>query len=116
MSASDDPVRPPAQGPRPSPIRVGLPFHLRNLVRVDDEIVVEVNGPVTIASVLDAVEDCHPVLRGTIRDHGSQRRRPFLRFFACGNDLSNERTDFPLPELVVIGDEPFLIVGAIAGG
>jgi molybdopterin synthase sulfur carrier subunit len=97
-------------------IRVGLPFHLRNLARVDDEVVLEVNGPVTMASVLDAVEARYPVLRGTIREHGTQRRRPFLRFFACGNDLSNDAADSPLPEPVRHGNEPFLIVGAIAGG
>jgi molybdopterin synthase sulfur carrier subunit len=116
MSASNDSPRPPAPGLRPSPIRVGLPYHLRNLARVDDEVVVEVNGPVTIASVLDAVEVRYPVLRGTIRDHGTQNRRPFLRFFACGNDLSNEMMDFVLPDSLRNGDEPLIIVGAIAGG
>jgi sulfur-carrier protein len=98
------------------PIRVGLPFHLRTLARVDDEVQVPVDGPVTISTVLDAVETRFPVLRGTIRDHGTRKRRAFLRFFACGTDLSNEPGDFPLPDAVVCGQEPFLIIGAIAGG
>ena len=97
-------------------IRVGLPYHLRTLARVDDEVAVEVGGPVTIASVLDAVEGRFPVLRGTIRDHATRNRRAFLRFFACGDDLSNEPSDFPLPDAVRSGEEPFLIIGAIAGG
>ena len=97
-------------------IRVGLPYHLRTLARVDDEVAVEIGDSVTIATVLDAVEARFPVLRGTIRDHGTRKRRAFLRFFACGNDLSNESPDVPLPEAVRSGEEPFLIIGAIAGG
>jgi molybdopterin synthase sulfur carrier subunit len=116
MSTSSRAPWPSAAGPRPSSIRIGLPFPLRNLARVDDEVVVEVVGPVTIGSVLDAVEARFPVLRGTIREYGTRRRRPFLRFFACGHDLSNEAPDFPLPEPVGRGEEPLLIVGAIAGG
>lgn len=97
-------------------IRVVLPFHLRTLARVDGEVTLDVSGPVTQRSILDALEARHPVLRGTIRDHVAQRRRPFLRFFACGQDLSLEPPDAPLPEAVALGAEPFLIVGAIAGG
>jgi molybdopterin synthase sulfur carrier subunit len=97
-------------------IRVVLPFHLRTLARVDDEVEVEAREPVTISSVLDAVEARFPVLRGTIRDHGTLKRRAFLRFFACGNDLSNETPATLLPADVVEGREPFLIIGAIAGG
>lgn len=97
-------------------IRVVLPYHLRNLAKVDAEVVLEVEGRATIRSVLDALEARHPVLRGTIRDHVTQRRRPFLRFFACAEDLSNVEPDAPLPDLVVSGSEPLLVVGAIAGG
>lgn len=97
-------------------IRVVLPFHLRTLARVDDEVTVDVGEPVTIAAVLEAVEERFPVLRGTIRDHGTLKRRAFLRFFACGNDLSNEPSATPLPPDVIEGREPFLIIGAIAGG
>jgi sulfur-carrier protein len=97
-------------------IRVELPFHLRNLARVQGEIQLEVTEPVTIKSVLDTLEESHPVLRGTIRDHGTLKRRPFIRFFACKEDLSLEPPDTPLPEPVVNGSEPFLIVGAMAGG
>ena len=97
-------------------IRVVLPFHLRNLAHVDGEVVVRVDGPVTQKSVLDALEARFPVLRGTIRDHDSQRRRPFLRFFACEQDLSLDLPDLPLPDAVAEGREPFLVVGAIAGG
>jgi hypothetical protein len=97
-------------------IRVVLPFHLRNLARVGEEVEVEVSGPPTLSAVLDALEAEYPVLRGTIRAHGGGRRRPFLRFFACERDLSHEPTDTPLPEPVVRGVEPFLIVGATAGG
>jgi sulfur-carrier protein len=97
-------------------IRVVLPFHLRNLARVGEEVEVEVSGPPTLSAVLDALEADYPVLRGTIRGHGGGRRRPFLRFFACERDLSHEPTDTPLPEPVVRGVEPFLIVGATAGG
>lgn len=102
--------------PRPFPIRVVLPHHLRNLARVGAEVEVEVGPPVTVAAVLDAVEKRNPVLRGTIRDHRTLRRRPFLRFFACQNDLSNDPPETPLPEEIFSGKEPFFIMGAIAGG
>jgi len=97
-------------------IRVALPYHLRNLARVGEEVQVELAGAVTIRAVLDAIEARHPVLRGTIRDHGSLKRRPFIRFFACKEDLSLEPVDTVLPEAVRSGAEPFLIVGAMAGG
>jgi hypothetical protein len=97
-------------------IRVVIPFHLRTLARVDGEIQVAVDGPVTMASVLDAVEKAYPMLRGTIRDHDTHARRPFLRFFACGGDLSLSDPSLPLPPAVAAGSEPFLIVGAVAGG
>src|SRR5262245_16509456 len=97
-------------------IRVVLPFHLRTLARVDREVVLHVDGPATQRSVLDALEAGYPVLRGTIRDHVTQRRRPFLRFFACEQDLSHEPPDAPLPDAVAIGAEPFLVIGATAGG
>ncbi|HEX9045401.1 MAG TPA: MoaD/ThiS family protein [Verrucomicrobiae bacterium] len=97
-------------------IRVVLPFHLRNLARVSDEFELDVPAPVTIGAVLDALESQYPVLRGTIRDHGTLKRRSFLRFFACKEDLSHEPPDTPLPAAVLNGDEPFLIVGAMAGG
>lgn len=97
-------------------IRVILPQHLRTLAQVDDEVTVEVQGTVTLGSVLDALEVRYPVLRGTIRDHGTLKRRPFLRFFACEEDLSHEPPDTPLPAAVVAGSEPFMVVGAIAGG
>jgi hypothetical protein len=97
-------------------IRVALPPHLRTLARVEDEVRLEVKGPVTQRAVLDALEDRYPMLRGTIREHETQRRRAFMRFFACQRDLSHQSPDDPLPEAVSAGDEPFLIVGAIAGG
>jgi hypothetical protein len=97
-------------------IRIVLPFHLRTLARVDGEVQLEVAPPVTARSVLDALEARYPVLRGTIRDHVTLKRRPFLRFFACKEDLSNDPPDTALPDAVVSGAEPFLIVGAIAGG
>lgn len=97
-------------------IRVVLPFHLRKLAGVDGEVPVEAAVPVTISSILDALEAQYPVLRGTIRDHGTRLRRPFLRFFACKEDWSLESPDDPLPEPIVSGAEPFLIVGAMAGG
>ena len=97
-------------------IRVVLPHHLRGLAGVGSEVSVDVDGAVTLRSVLDAVEATYPMLRGTIRDHGTQRRRPFLRFFACEQDLSHEPLDTPLPREVIEGEEPLLVIGAIAGG
>jgi molybdopterin synthase sulfur carrier subunit len=97
-------------------IRVVLPAHLRTLARVGVEVEVQVEGPVTANSVLDALEDRYPVLRGTIRDHGTLRRRPFVRFFACEQDLSHDPPETPLPAAVAKGEEPFLIIGAMAGG
>jgi hypothetical protein len=97
-------------------IRVVLPPHLRTLARVEDEVRLEVQQPVTQRSVLDALEASYPMLRGTIRDHGTQRRRAFMRFFACQRDLSHQSPDAPLPAAVSAGAEPFLVVGAIAGG
>ncbi len=97
-------------------IRIVLPYHLRTLAKVGEEIALEVDGPMTIGSVLDALEHRYPVLRGAIRDHGTLRRRPFIRFFACKEDLSLEAADTALPDAVVLGDEPFLVVGAMAGG
>lgn len=97
-------------------IRVVLPFHLRNLARVEGEVELEVPAPITIAVVLDALERRLPVLRGTIRDHTTLKRRPFIRFFACKEDLSHDPPETPLPEVVVSGTEPFLVVGAMAGG
>ena len=97
-------------------IRVVLPFHLRNLARVDGEVALVVASPVTVVAVLDAIEAKYPVLRGTIRDHGTLKRRPFIRFFACKEDLSLESPETQLPDEVVSGKEPFLIVGAMAGG
>ena len=97
-------------------IRVVLPYHLRTLARVGGEVKLEVEGQVTQRSVLDALEACYPVLRGTIRDQVTEQRRPFLRFFACEQDLSLEPPDAPLPDAVATGAEPFLVIGAIAGG
>jgi sulfur-carrier protein len=97
-------------------IRVVLPYHLRNLARVGTEVILEVEEAITQRSVLDALEAQYPMLRGTIRDHGTLQRRPFLRFFACEQDLSNEPPDAPLPEPVASGKEPFIVIGAIAGG
>jgi hypothetical protein len=98
-------------------IRVVLPYHLRNLARVSgDEVQVEVGSSPTLGSVLDALDACYPALRGTIRDHGTLQRRPFVRFFACKEDLSHEPLDTRLPEAIVTGAEPFMIVGAMAGG
>lgn len=97
-------------------IRVVLPFHLRNLARVDGEVELEIASPVTVRAVLDALEARYPMLRGTIRDHGTLKRRPFVRFFACKEDLSLDPPDTILPDEVVKGAEPFLIVGAMAGG
>ena len=97
-------------------IRVVLPAHLRTLARVGGEVELHVEGPVTLNSVLDALEERFPMLRGTIRDHGTHKRRPFLRFFACEQDLSHDPPDAPLPQAVASGAEPLLVVGAIAGG
>ena len=97
-------------------IRVVLPAHLKNLAKVSGEVQLEVDGAVTQRSVLDALEAQYPMLRGTIRDHQGGKRRAFVRFYACEEDWSNEAPDMPLPDRVVKGDEPFLIVGAMAGG
>jgi sulfur-carrier protein len=97
-------------------IRVVLPQHLRTLARAGEEVEVEVGEPATLRAVLDAIETTYPVLRGTIRGHADGRRRPFVRFFACEQDLSHESPDDPLPEAVVRGSEPLLVVGAMAGG
>jgi hypothetical protein len=97
-------------------IRVVLPYHLRTLARVGKEVELQVDGPATQSSALDALEASYPVLRGTIRDHVTKQRRPFIRFFACGQDLSHEPPDAPLPDAVATGAEPLWVVGAIAGG
>ena len=97
-------------------VRVVLPFHLRTLAHIESEVELEVQGVATQRSVLDALEARYPVLRGTIRDHDTRKRRPFIRFFACEQDLSHESPDSPLPAQVADGNEPFLVVGAIAGG
>ena len=97
-------------------IRIKLPAHLRTLAQVDGEVKIDLESEATQRSVLDALETCYPMLRGTIRDHISQQRRPFLRFFACGRDLSHEPLDAPLPDAVASGAEPLLIIGALAGG
>jgi hypothetical protein len=97
-------------------IQVQIPYHLRNLARIEGDVALEVASPVTIASVLDALEARYPMLCGTIREHDTLKRRPFLRFFACEEDLTHDPTDKPLPDAVVQGKEPFLIIGAIAGG
>ena len=97
-------------------IRVVLPAHLKTLARVTGEVALDIDGQATQRSVLDALEVSYPVLRGTIRDHATHQRRPFMRFFACARDLSHEPPDTPLPDAVVTGAEPFLIVGAMAGG
>jgi len=97
-------------------IRVTLPAHLRKLAHIDGEVSLEVAGPITQRSILDALEVRYPMLRGTIRDHVNGKRRAFVRFFACGEDLSHESPDTPLPEPIAIGAQPFMILGAIAGG
>lgn len=97
-------------------IRVVLPAHLKTLARVEHEVELPVEGLITLCSVLDALEACYPVLRGTIRDHVTNKRRPFVRFFACEQDWSHTPTDTPLPQSIQRGDEPLLIVGAMAGG
>jgi hypothetical protein len=97
-------------------VRVILPQHLRTLARISGEVTLDIAGPVTVDSVLDALETRYPMLRGTMRDHMTKRRRPFIRFFACEEDLSHQPTDSPLPFAVISGAEPLLIVGAMAGG
>ena len=97
-------------------IRVELPQHLRTLARVDGEVLLEVPGRATLAAVLDALEATYPVLRGTMRDHETLRRRAFVRFYACARDLSQDAQDTPLPEAVLSGREPFLVIGAMSGG
>ncbi|MGI8965176.1 MAG: MoaD/ThiS family protein [Limisphaerales bacterium] len=97
-------------------IRVALPYHLRNLARVEGEVQIDVSNPPTLDSLLDALEARYPVLRGTMREHDTSKRRPFIRFFACKEDWSNESPKTKLPEAVINGTEPFLIVGAMAGG
>ena len=97
-------------------ITVSLPYHLRTLAKVEGDVQVEVQGPATVNSVLDAIEAKYPVLRGTIRFHDTTKRRPWIRFFACEQDLSHDPPDAPLPEKVASGEEPFFVIGAIAGG
>lgn len=97
-------------------IRVALPYHLRNLAGVAKELTLQVDGPVTARAILDTLEHRYPMLRGTIREYVTMERRPMLRFFACGEDISHQSLDLPLPEAVASGSEPFRIVGAIAGG
>jgi molybdopterin synthase sulfur carrier subunit len=99
-----------------SKVRVVLPFHLRNLAGVAGDLEIEIAGAVTARAILDAIEERYPVLRGAIREHGTLQRRAFLRFFACEQDLSHDPPDAPLPEAVASGKEPFIILGAIAGG
>ena len=97
-------------------IRIELPAHLRTLARVNGDVQVDISGAATLGAVLDALEARHPVLRGTIRDHVTLRRRPYVRFFACEEDFSHEPPDTPLPNAVAIGAEPFLVIGALSGG
>ncbi len=97
-------------------IRVVLPHHLRTLAGVGDEVHIDLNGSITVQSILDAIEAKYPMLRGTIRDHDTQKRRPMVRFFACGEDVSHDSPDAPLPDTIAKGTEPFFIIGAIAGG
>ena len=97
-------------------IRVVLPHHLRTLAKVGDEVHVDLNGTVTVHAVINALEEKYPMLRGTIREHNTLKRRPLVRFFACGEDISHEPPDVPLPDAIVKGTEPFFIMGAIAGG
>jgi hypothetical protein len=99
-----------------SMIRVVIPYHLKNLANVTGEVTLDVDGPITVQSVLDALEARYPVLRGTIRDHETGQRRPMVRFYACEQDFSNDPPDTPLPAAVASGTEPFLVIGAIAGG
>ncbi len=100
----------------PAPIRIILPHHLRTLAKVGDEVAVDLNGSATVRTVLDALEARYPMLRGTIREHDTLKRRSLVRFFACGEDISHEPPNVPLPDPIATGDEPFLIIGAIAGG
>lgn len=100
----------------PAPIRIILPHHLRTLAKIDDEVTVDLNGSATVRTVLDALETKYPMLRGTIREHDTLKRRSLVRFFACGEDISHEPPNVPLPDPIATGDEPFLIIGAIAGG
>jgi hypothetical protein len=97
-------------------IRVIIPYHLKTLANVSGEVHLDINGPVTLRSVLDALETRYPMLRGTIRDHETGQRRPMVRFYACEQDFSNDPPDTPLPEVIAVGAEPFLVIGAIAGG
>jgi molybdopterin converting factor small subunit len=97
-------------------IRVVLPHHLRTLAKVGDEVHVDPNGSATVKAILDALENKYPMLRGTIREHNTLKRRPLVRFFVCGEDISHESPDTPLPDAIVKGEEPFFIMGAIAGG
>ena len=97
-------------------IRVIIPHHLRTLAKVSDELQIDLNGSATIRQVMDAIEEKYPMLRGTIREHGTHRRRALVRYFACGEDVSHEPVDTPLPAAIVQGEEPFVILGAIAGG
>ena len=99
-----------------APVRIKLPAHLRKLAQVDGEVTVDLTGPATLRMALDALERTYPVLRGTIRDHSTQRRRAFVRYFACEQDISHDSPDDPLPDRVAAGSEPLLIVGAMAGG
>ena len=123
MTESGAPQEPPPSGAGGSPtaghshsVRVTLPAHLRELAGVGREVQLEVAGPVTARAILDALEARYPVLRGNIRDHATHRRRAFIRFFACQEDLSHDDPDAPLPEAVAAGEEPFRVIGAIAGG
>ena len=97
-------------------IRIVLPHHLRTLAKVGDEVDVDLNGSATVKTVLDALENKYPMLRGTIREHNTLKRRPLVRFFACGEDISHQSPDAPLPDAIVKGTEPFFVMGAIAGG
>jgi len=97
-------------------IRVVLPHHLRTLAKVGDEVDVDLNGSATVKAILDALENKYPMLRGTIREHNTLKRRPLVRFFACGEDISHQSPDAPLPDAIVKGTEPFFVMGAIAGG
>jgi len=108
--------RPPGAAPPTRTIRVVLPTHLRRLAQVDGEVTLELEGPITPRAILDALEARYPALRGTVRDQATHQRRAFVRFFACQEDLSHEPDDTPLPDAVARGAEPFLIIGAVAGG